>query len=256
MEYEPAHPFLWPDDPRTQPGELLWPGRFGPAEVEELKRDLGSYGAAGQLQQRPAPAGGGIFKRSWWRYYDPSRLPRFDEVAQSWDLAFEGGQESDYVVGQLWGVQGANKYLLRQTRDRLSFTDTVAAVFEMTAWAGQALRNHVGHAVYIEQAANGSALISLLRDKIPGLIPVIPTDSKISRAHLISAQVEAGNILLPGVTNETNTGPDRTLTPAWVLSLIDEFESFPNGANDDQVDAATQAIHRISRPGPRIRVLG
>jgi hypothetical protein len=28
-EYEPAHPFVWPDDPRTEPGELLWPEHFG-----------------------------------------------------------------------------------------------------------------------------------------------------------------------------------------------------------------------------------
>ena len=45
-------------DPRTQSGELLWPERFGVKEIEDLKRSLGSYGAAGQLQQRPAPAGG------------------------------------------------------------------------------------------------------------------------------------------------------------------------------------------------------
>jgi len=58
-------------DPRTQPGELLWPERFGPKEIEQMKVSLGSYGAAGQLQQRPSPAGGGMFKRHWFRYYQP-----------------------------------------------------------------------------------------------------------------------------------------------------------------------------------------
>src|SRR5271169_5932751 len=58
-------------DPRTEHGELLWGDRFGPQEIEDLKISLGSYGAAGQLQQRPSPAGGGIFKRHWFRYFQP-----------------------------------------------------------------------------------------------------------------------------------------------------------------------------------------
>ena len=29
-EFEPSHPFLWPDDPRTEPGELLWSGASTP----------------------------------------------------------------------------------------------------------------------------------------------------------------------------------------------------------------------------------
>jgi hypothetical protein len=87
-EYEPEHPHLWAADPRLEAGELLWPARFGPRELAELKRQLGSYGAAGQLQQRPAPAGGGIFQRKWWRCYEPTALPRFERIVQSWDLTF------------------------------------------------------------------------------------------------------------------------------------------------------------------------
>jgi hypothetical protein len=56
-------------DPRQEHGELLWPERFGPKEIEELKVSLGSYAAAGQLQQRPSPSGGGLFKRHWFRYW-------------------------------------------------------------------------------------------------------------------------------------------------------------------------------------------
>jgi hypothetical protein len=58
-------------DRRTEHAELLWPERFGPTEIESLKRSLASYAAAGQLQQRPSPAGGGMFKRHWSRYWQP-----------------------------------------------------------------------------------------------------------------------------------------------------------------------------------------
>jgi len=111
-------------DPRTEPDELLWPERFGPKEIVDLKISLGSYAAAGQLQQRPSPAGGGIFKRHWFRYFQPRganlppvmvRLPdgtetsivaieeprQVEEQIQSWDCAFKDLSTSDYVVGQV-----------------------------------------------------------------------------------------------------------------------------------------------------------
>jgi len=47
-------------DPRTQPGELLWPKKNGPHEIAKINRHLGSYRYAGQYQQRPSPAGANI----------------------------------------------------------------------------------------------------------------------------------------------------------------------------------------------------
>ena len=84
-EYEPHHQFVWPDDPRTAPGELLWPDRIPHEELDGIKRSLGSYGAAGELQQRPAPDEGGILKRPWWRWWDGDRetAPHFDQLVQS-----------------------------------------------------------------------------------------------------------------------------------------------------------------------------
>src|SRR5262249_14809455 len=86
---------------------------------------LGSYAAAGQLQQRPSPSGGGLIKRHWFRYWQqrganfppvvvrlpdgtPQSIPaievrRVDEQIQSWDCAFKDLETSDYVVGQAWG---------------------------------------------------------------------------------------------------------------------------------------------------------
>src|SRR5260370_8409167 len=56
-------------DPRQEHGELLWPERFGPAEIESLKRSLGSYAAAGQLQQRPSPPGAGLLSPHWFPFF-------------------------------------------------------------------------------------------------------------------------------------------------------------------------------------------
>lgn len=256
-EYEPDHPFLWPEDPRSEPGELLWPERFGPSEIARLKRSMGSVAAAGQLQQRPAPAGGAVFERHWWRFYPPDQAPaQFDRIVQSWDLALSGTPGSDYVVGQTWGAVGPRKYLLRQTRRRLSFTETIAAIEEMTAWVNTHFPGEGGHAILVEHAANGAAAVDVLRRRLPGVIPVIPRGDKLTRAQAVTPQVEAGDVYLPGYPDPRGNGPDRTLTPDWVQALVHETATFPHGANDDQVDALSQALARLSRPGVRIRFLG
>ncbi len=137
-------------DPRTQPGELLWPERFGAQEIGNLKISLGSYATAGQLQQRPSPAGGGIFKRPWFKYFQPRganlppvivRLPdgtqtsipaieaphRVDEQIQSWDCSFKDLDTSDFVVGQVWARVGPHFLLGDQVRGRMDCPATVKA---------------------------------------------------------------------------------------------------------------------------------
>ena len=79
--YEIGHPtpsksMLGFSDPRTKEGELLWPERIDDRTLSTLERSLGSYAAAGQLQQRPAPKGGGILKASWWVPWEKEDLPR------------------------------------------------------------------------------------------------------------------------------------------------------------------------------------
>ena len=256
-EFDPEHPFLCPDDPRTSPGELLTRERFGPDVIAELKQRLGSYRAASQLQQLPAPAGGGIFQRRWWRWYDPDGpLPAFDEILQSWDLTFTGTPSSDYVVGQAWGIAGANAYLLDQARAQLDFPQTIEAITAFTQEINTRYPRQSGHAILIERAANAEAVFSTLRNRIPSLIPITPVGDKIGRAHAVSPRVEAGNVHLPGFSNADGTGYDRARTPAWVQALVEEATLFPASRHDDQVDALTQALLRIAAPGPRIRWLG
>src|SRR5512139_2602536 len=93
-------------DPRKKDGELLWPGRMGESAVKALEDLLGSFGAAGQLQQRPAPRGGGIVKRDDFGFYKRADLPdilaRADLFAISTDAAFKDQETSSYVVVQTW----------------------------------------------------------------------------------------------------------------------------------------------------------
>lgn len=268
-EYEPKHPFVYPErvfveeqvvevaasgddggveerviparilpgDPRTEPGELLEPVRLGVAKLAELGAALGSYGYAGQLLQRPAPSEGGMFKKGWWRRYPVDQLPPvWERQVASWDMRFSDSQSkaSSYVVGQLWGIDGPNFYLLAQIRGKLSFTESVRAV--------QSLALHEPAAVtkLIEAKANGPAVIDQLKLKVAGLTPIEPEGGKEVRASAVLPYVEGGNVYLPaGEFIPAPPGYERTL----VEDFIYEHSIFPNGANDDQVDGLSQFVN-------------
>jgi len=241
-------------DPRTAMRELLWSERFGQKEIDDLKRSLGSYAAAGQLQQRPSPSGGGLFKRHWFRYWQPRgaklppvvvqlpdstlrsieaiEAPRWvDDQLQSWDCSFKDRETSDYVVGQAWARVRSIYLLGEQIRGRMNFPATVKAVYDLSQrWPGALAK-------LIEDKANGSAVIQMLQHRIPGILSVNPEGGKVARAAAVSPLVEAGNVYLP-----------HPLYAPWVNDFIEESAAFPNGANDDQVDAMTQALLRWNVP--------
>ena len=212
-------------DPRTEPEELLWPERFGRSEVDALKVSLGSFGAAGQLQQTPAPAGGGIFKRKHWQFYN-ARPEKLDEVVLSWDMTFKKTSDTDFVAGGAWGRVGANKYLLDRVKERMGFAESVRAIRAMKARWPRAI------AILIEDKANGPAIIETLQKEIPGIIAVNPEGGKEARAYAIQPEHEAGNLWVP----------DPAIAP-WVEEYLGEMASFPRGANDDEVDQTTQVIN-------------
>jgi predicted phage terminase large subunit-like protein len=207
-----------------KPGELLWEERFPQEELDQAKIRLGSYAYAGQHQQRPAPAEGGILKRSWWKRYDVMPA-HFDQVIQSWDMTFKDTKTSDFVVGQVWGRLGSNKYLLDQVRERLSFSQTVHAV--------RALTEKWPHATakLVEDKANGSAIIDVLKNQIAGIIAITPQGSKEARAQAAAPELEAGNFHIPN-----NAMGD---------AFIEECAAFPNATHDDQVDTWSQAAARF-----------
>lgn len=227
------------EDPRRYEGELLWPDRFTRTYLDQQKRTLGPYHYAGQYQQAPAPEGGGLFRQEWLSYY-LARPNSFDQVLQSWDCAFKDLSSSDYVVGQVWGRVGGDFYLLDQVRAQMSFTSTLQAIRNMS------LKWPLARTKLIEDKANGTAVIDTLKRELPGIVPITPQGGKVARAYACQGYFEARNVHLP----------DPSLAP-WVLDLQAELLKFPNAAHDDQVDALTQALIRLTTaPRMRIRTLG
>lgn len=208
-------------------GEALWPvAGYDESWAAQKKEAVGTYAWNSLYQQHPTPSAGGMFKRSWWKRWKAMPSDLFDFI-QSWDCAFKDINAADFVVGQVWArskSNPANRYLLDQVRGRMSFTETVSAMRDLSAKWPQAVRK------LVEDKANGTAVIDVLKSDLPGLVPVEPMGGKVVRAHAVTAVVEAGNVWIP----------DSSIV-SWVQDFIEELASFPSGANDDQVDAMTQA---------------
>lgn len=215
-----------PRDQRTTEGELLWSGLFTEKIVRQLELDLGPYGTAGQLQQRPAPIGGGLFKREWFKIVDAA--PVVARRARGWDTA---GTESggDWTVGVRIAEAGGLFYVEDVQREQLGPAG-VDSLMKLTA------RLDGPEISQREEKEGGSSGKTVIAARVKTLVGfdyagVQISGDKITRAKPFRAQVEAGNVYLV-------KGP-------WNAAYITELCLFPNGKNDDQVDASSCAFNAV-----------
>jgi predicted phage terminase large subunit-like protein len=205
-------------------------------------------------QGRPTAGDGDILLESWWRRYDtPLWVQRIDgsfdvpgyDLTQSWDFTFDDTKGSDFVVGQVWARKDADSFLIYQVRARLSFPETVDAVLRVTRLFPNSRRK------IIEKKANGAAVISSLRKKVPGMIPVSPDQSKVARAEAVSVFVRSHNFWLPTI----EVAYENPVLAFDVQAFITECTSFPRGTHDDQVDAWSQYAKMTYLEGGQGRLL-
>lgn len=222
------------NDPR-QVGEFLFPERYGPKEMEDEKRTLGVYGWSSQYQQKPVPLGGGIIKREWLRFYDEK--PSCSRTIITADLAFKGEATSDYVSFMCWGVSGANKYLLDLVRGKWSYKTTKDMFLAFCE------KNNAQYK-YIEEKANGPALISDLKDEIKGLRAWPEEGSKfthadkVQRLHFVQPDFELGQVYLP---------KDMAIMEEYIEELLGFTENGSTTGHDDMVDTTTMALLELRK---------
>lgn len=233
MRFEKAHrcstEIGW-SDPRTEDGELMFPGRFSEKQVSELEDTLGSYGAAGQLQQRPSPRGGGILKEEWYKYY--SSMPRLEYRAIFVDTAQKTEEKHDYSVLQCWGRSLTGEaVLVDQLRGKWEAPELLvnARAFWMKHLANS---TSTLRAMMVEDKVSGTGLIQTLRREGIPIIPIQRNKDKISRAHDTAPFIESGNVLLP-------------IDAPWLSDFLSESSAFPGGAHDDQLDPMFDAVKSI-----------
>ena len=238
MRFEPARRCVteigW-QDPRTQEDELMFPERFSEEQVAELERTLGSYGAAGQLQQRPAPRGGGIINTAWFDYW--THMPPLEFRFITADTAQKTAEINDYSVLQCWGRSNTGKaILIDQIRGKWEAPELIVQARAFWLKHKDDIRIMCQRAtlrgMFVEDKVSGTGLIQTLRREGIAILPVQRVKDKISRAYDAAPFIESGNVSLP------QDAP-------WLSDFLSEISSFPSGAHDDQLDPMFDAIAKV-----------
>lgn len=262
MEFDPSRETktsLGYYDDRTVAGELLWEDRFDAAYVKTLRISLGTYGAAGQLDQSPSPPEGGMWKRDYFREYttqtvngqkwfitDDGQRFLFDGLFKfaAGDLAFTTNKRSDYTV--LGAAAGDKRtgylFMYDLERDRIDLLDRDhkdgAHERKMLAFMKRAAVQFLG----IEKAFLAAQVIKNLQD-LNAMVRAIPVDKdKDMRFHGVEAFLQQRKYFIPA-------------QDTWVSSFLNECTKYPNASHDDQFDTgvylATEWV-RIINPGSKI----
>ncbi len=232
--YEPDHPYVWGGDPRAETDQrLLWPERFDAAALGELEVALGSYAAAGQLQQRPAPRAGGMFQRHWFALVGAA--PAGARRVRYWDQAASApapGRDPDYTVGCKMALADGVYYIEDIRRLRGTPSEVEALTRQTAALDGPEVP------IWIEQEPGSSGKNNISHYQRRVLVGFTvrgnrQTGPKERRAEPMSAAAEAGNVKL--------------VAADWNAAFLDEIAAFPMGRHDDQADAATGGFNALAK---------
>lgn len=265
MEYDPsraAPTLLGYEDPRDEPGELLFPARFPEHVVERDKKAMGPYAVSGQFQQTPTPADGGIIKRDWWNLWEHDAFPSFDFIMASLDTAYTEKTENDFTAMTVWGVfsddpiatnvvkkpngpvdmyqqeRGYNVphpkiMLIHAWQERLELSASVQKV-------AATIRRFGIETILIENKAAGIPVSQELRRlfSYQGFQIILDDPKSMDKtARLYSIQ----HIFSEGLVY----APDKS----WADAVITQSASFPKAKHDDLVDTVSMALRYLRKTG-------
>jgi predicted phage terminase large subunit-like protein len=266
MRYEPDRARTtsigW-SDPRTEPGELLWPERFSENAVTRLEKELGPMIANGQLQQRPEPVGGGVIKRDYWVLWEHDSFPVFDFILASADTAYTEDTANDYSALTIWGVfsgeavEAANR-VVRSGRTGESmlihqtYSPASPKIVLMYAWQDRLELHKLVEKIeklstamkvdllLIENKASGHSVAQEMRrlyanSKFGVQLCDPKSADKLSRLYSVQHLFAEGIIY----------APDRP----WAEMVISQVSQFPFSKHDDLTDTVSQALRHLRDVG-------
>lgn len=261
MEYDPSRHCttrIGFSDPRTVDGELLFPERFPAEELEQLKRQLGPYATAAQLQQTPIMRGGSIIGLDDWQMWDKTNpearkiaanlgisfdeFPPMEFVIGSLDTAYTEEEENDYSANSILGIwrnpftRQPNVMLMYAWEGREQLNPLVKKV------GGMNIKYHVnkqlieaksaGHSVAQELRRLFSSTVGVILISIGGgrgkPSPIIHRGDKASRTYTVQHIWTNGQVWRP--------------SRAWAMKLAEQLSRVPKGAHDDLADTMVMGV--------------
>lgn len=225
-------------DPRSIPGELLFPELFQEHLLSEIEREMNSpIKIASQMQQRPVPATGAIFNPNLIGLAEA--VPAGCSFVRYWDKAGAMPGKGDYTAGCLMartpGPASEQRFYIV---DMVRVQEQSHKRNQIIANTAAADRQSYGNvSIWVEQPPglakeSTDAVVRMLAGYVVNADPV--RKDKIERAEPLASQIQAGNVFrLPG---------------AWAKPMLDELTMFPFGSHDDQVDALSGAFNKLAKP--------
>jgi len=217
--------------------DLLDPVRMNWKVLEDMEADLGQYGFAGQVGQKPTPPGGGMFKVDHFNIITTLPAPvNFVQTVRYWDKAgSEGG--GAYTVGVKISKllddhhTGVPRFIIEDVRRGQWASEARERIIKNTALADGAT---VQIGVEQEPGSGGKESAEATIRNLAGFSCYAdrPTGDKVFRADPYSVQVNNGNIML--------------LHGDWNHEFIEEHRNFPFSTYKDQVDAGAGAFNRLT----------
>jgi predicted phage terminase large subunit-like protein len=217
-------------------GNPLWPGYWALDELEKVKMSIGLKKWNAQWQQQPTNDDGAILKREWWRRWKYDEPPNCSYIIQTMDTAYSKKETADFSVIATWGVfrpsadEGPGLMLLSVKKGRWDFPELKrVAKAEYVYWQPDN--------VLIEAKATGTPLQHELRKMGIPVTMYSPGgrrtgQDKVSRANAVAPILESGMVWYPE-------------DEEFAQEMVEECAAFPNGSNDDQVDAMVMALMRF-----------
>tara|TARA_E500000318_G_scaffold112050_1_gene133657 strand:- start:4584 stop:6131 length:1548 start_codon:yes stop_codon:yes gene_type:complete len=211
----------------------LWEERFPMSDLRKMEK-LNPREFAALYQQSPYIKGGNMIKTEWWKYYEKEDvdLTTFPTIIIACDTAFKKSATADFSVAVVAGLDSQGDiYIIDIKRSRYDFPELKRMLITLnTKWRGKGLRG-----IHIEDKASGQSLIQELKNQSGmAIIPYKVSSDKVSRVSAITDLIEGGRVFLPK-------------NAAWLDDFIEEAVSFPNGTHDDQIDALSMALDKLSR---------
>jgi predicted phage terminase large subunit-like protein len=208
---------------------------FLPAAFHDrVRRQYTSAMAAQELEGEFIDLGGTMFQSHWFPLVDA--VPPLVSRIRAWDLAATGTDEKardpDFTAGVLMAKATDKTIYILDVQHLRGTPQEVQARVRATA-----LRDGPEVAIVMEQegGSSGKAIIDhFLRNVLSGFNfrGVRSTGNKVDRAQPLAAQAQGGAV--------------RLLRGTWNREFLDEAELFPMGAHDDQIDAASMALSRLT----------
>lgn len=209
--------------------DLLDATRMPWSVLKDMEADLGQYGYAGQVGQRPTPPGGGMFQVDFFSTVET--IQGAVETVRFWDKA--GTKDAGaYTVGVKMHLLKNGKWIVSDVKRGQWASHEREAIIKATAEADGTLCK-----IYHEQepGSGGKESAEATIRNLSGFSSYAdkPIGDKIYRADPYSVQVNQGNVLL--------------LRGDWNYAFIEEHRFFPFSTYKDQVDASAGAFSKLSR---------